>query len=180
MSYPSVPAACPHIHDPGTEIFRRISHWLTAPPATNHAETDQRHEWSDEEIVLLHWRLLQEICELANPASPLEEKLDTLQWVFADPDQEDAPFSFARCVRVVGCSPLSPIAYCGKVDTHELQRGLRTMAKAWLDATVARYPSWVREAFASHPAWIASHLARNPQWLNEQIHRHRREGDLFN
>src|SRR5690242_20348953 len=39
-------------------------------------------EWSEEDIVFLHWRLLQEVSHLADPEKPLEEKFDTLRWVF--------------------------------------------------------------------------------------------------
>ena len=41
-------------------------------------------EWSEEDIVLLHWRLLKEIGRLADPETPLEEKFDTLRWVFTE------------------------------------------------------------------------------------------------
>ena len=50
-----------------------------APGSTREAWVE---EWSEDDIVLLHWRLLQEIRHLADPATPLEEKLDTLRWVF--------------------------------------------------------------------------------------------------
>ena len=36
-------------------------------------------EWSEEDIVFLHWRLLEEVSHLAEPATPLEEKFDTLR-----------------------------------------------------------------------------------------------------
>src|SRR5947199_74565 len=42
-------------------------------------------EWSEEDVVLLHWRLLQELGGLSDPDTPLDEKLDTLRWVFTDP-----------------------------------------------------------------------------------------------
>ena len=77
-------------------------------------------EWSEDDIVLLHWRLLQEIRHLADPATPLEEKLDTLRWVFTEREKDGLPFSFVNCLRVVGCSPLSPIPYCGLVDAERL------------------------------------------------------------
>ena len=44
------------------------------------------------------------------PATPLEEKFDTLRWVFSEREKDGLPFSFVSCLRVVGCSPLSPIA----------------------------------------------------------------------
>ena len=78
-------------------------------------------EWSEEDIVFLHWRLLQEISHLADPDKPLEEKFDTLRWIFTEREKDSQPFSFVSCLRVVGCSPLSPIAYCGLVDAQEVR-----------------------------------------------------------
>ena len=65
-------------------------------------------EWSEEDIVFLHWRLLRQLSGLSDPETPLEEKLNVLRWVFSEHDKESRPFSFANCLRVVGCSPLSP------------------------------------------------------------------------
>ena len=78
-------------------------------------------EWSEEDIVFLHWRLLQEVSQLADPATPLAEKFDTLRWVFSEREKDGLPFSFVSCLRVVGCSPLSPIAYCGRIDTEDVR-----------------------------------------------------------
>ena len=97
-------------------------------------------DWSEEDIVLLHWRLLQEVNRLADPATPLEEKFDTLRWVFTERSKDDRPFSFASCLRVVGCSPLSPIAYCGQVDAEEIRDRIRLGVRSWLPATLLRYP----------------------------------------
>lgn len=136
-------------------------------------------EWSEDDIVLLHWRLLQEIRHLADPATPLEEKLDTLRWVFTEREKDGLPFSFVNCLRVVGCSPLSPIPYCGLVDAEEVRERIRHGLQAWLHATLARYPDWVREAVATHPEWVESRLTRNPQWINEQLKQMSVQGDLF-
>jgi hypothetical protein len=136
-------------------------------------------EWTEEEIVFLHWRLLQEVRLLANPETPLEEKYDTLRWVFTERDKDDRPFSFVNCLRVVGCSPLSPIGYCGLVDAEELRDQIRNSVRAWLVETMRRYPDWVREAIAANPAWVEVHLAKNPQWINEQLKRMSTDGDLF-
>lgn len=135
-------------------------------------------EWSEEDVVFLHWRLLQEVSHLADPDTPLEEKFDTLRWVFTEREKDGRPFSFVSCLRVVGCSPLSPIAYCGLVDA-ELRDHIRNSMKAWLGQTLQRYPDWVREAIAVNPAWIEARLAKNPQWINEQLKRMSTEGDLF-
>ena len=142
-------------------------------------DDDTPVEWSEEDVVFLHWRLLQEVNRLADPATPLEEKFDTLRWVFTERAKDGMPFSFASCLRVVGCSPLSPIAYCGLVDVEEVRDRIRLGLRAWLPATLLRYPDWVREAVASNPEWIEARLERNPQWINEQLKRMADEGDLF-
>ena len=136
-------------------------------------------EWSEEDVVFLHWRLLQEVSHLADPDTPLEEKFDTLRWVFTEREKDGRPFSFVSCLRVVGCSPMSPIAYCGLVDAEELRDHIRNSVKACLGQTLQRYPDWVREAIAINPAWIEARLAKNPQWINEQLKRMSTEGDLF-
>ncbi len=136
-------------------------------------------EWSEEDVVLLHWRLLREISSLRNPETPLEEKLDTLRWIFTERDKESRPFSFFNCLMVVGCSPLSPVPYFGLVDAEEIRDAISCQVNAWLNATLARYPCWVREAFLSNPGWIENRLSKNPQWINEQIKKHQAEGDLF-
>lgn len=136
-------------------------------------------EWSEEDVVLLHWRLLKEVGDLRDPATPLEEKLDTLRWVFTDRDKESQPFSFVNCLKVVGCSPLSPLPYVGLVDAEEMRDAIQLQVKAWLNATLERYPSWVREAVLKNPEWVESRLAKNPQWINEQIRKQSAQGDLF-
>ena len=129
--------------------------------------------------MFLHWRLLQEVRHLADPATPLADKLDTLRWVFTEREKDAAPFSFVSCLRVVGCSPLSPIAYCGLVDAEEIRSRIRHGVQRWLEATLTRYPEWVRRAVARNPEWVEAHLARNPQWINEQIKQLSGQGDLF-
>ena len=136
-------------------------------------------EWTEQDVVLLHWRLLQEIEALSDPATPLEEKLDTLRWVFTEREKDGAPFSFVNCLRVVGCSPLSPIAYCGRVDAEEVRDRIRHCLKEWLVATLKRYPDWVRKVVAGNPEWVEARLARNPQWINEQIKQMSEQGDQF-
>jgi len=136
-------------------------------------------EWSEEDIVFLHWRLLQEVSHLADPTTPLEEKFDTLRWVFSEREKDGLPFSFVSCLRVVGCSPLSPIAYCGRVDAEEVRDRIRHNLKDWFNATLERYPDWVCDAVVHNPAWVEARLAKNPQWINEQIKRMAVQGDLF-
>ncbi len=136
-------------------------------------------EWSEEDIVFLHWRLLQEVSHLADPATPLEEKFDTLRWVFSERGKDGLPFSFVSCLRVVGCSPLSPIAYCGRVDAEEVRDRIRHNLKAWFNTSLERYPDWVCDAVVHNPEWVEARLAKNPQWINEQIKRMTVQGDLF-
>ncbi len=136
-------------------------------------------EWEEEDIVFLHWRLLKEVGGLRDPATPLEEKLDTLRWIFTEREKESRPFSFVNCLKVVGCSPLSPMPYFGLLDAEEIRDAIRCQVKCWLNATLMRYPSWVREAVLRNPTWIESRLSKNPQWINEQIKKHSVQGDLF-
>ncbi len=154
-----------------------------ASTATALASLDTDHgspiEWSEEDVVLLHWRLLKEIGRLADPETPLEEKFDTLRWVFTERDKDLRPFSFVSCLRVVGCSPLSPLPYCGLVDVEEVRDFIRLAIPHWLQQTLKRYPTWVREAIVDHPDWVEARLARNPQWINEEVRRFASEGDLF-
>ena len=136
-------------------------------------------EWSEEDIVFLHWRLLKEVGDLRDPETPLEGKLSTLRWVFTERDKESRPFSFVNCLNVVGCSPLSPAPYFGLVDAEEIREAIRYQVKAWLSATLERYPSWVREAVFKNPEWVEARLEKNPQWINEQVKKHTAQGDLF-
>jgi len=169
----------------------RLPHWKDQGQFAQ--DTDPRHqegkvadpdddasvEWSEEDVVHLHWRLLQEVDRLADPATPLEEKFDTLRWVFTEPAKDGLPFSFASCLRVIGCSPLSPITYCGLVDVDEVRERIRLSLRRWLPATLLRYPKWVRDAVIHNPEWVQARLERNPQWINEQLKRMADEGDLF-
>lgn len=140
---------------------------------------DEPVEWSEEDVVFLHWRLLKDIADLKDPATPLEVKLDTLRWIFTDPDKEDRPFSFASCLKVVGCSPLSPLPYVGQVDADGFRDAIQRRIKPWLLATLDKYPEWIREAFLAHPDWVERGLARNPQWINQEIRKRTVQQDLF-
>lgn len=145
-----------------------------------HLFDDTPVEWNEEDVVFLHWRLLKEVEQLANPTAPLDEKFDILRWIFTEPEKDDQPFSFVSCLRVVGCSPLSPITYCGLVDTEDIRDHIRNSLRFWFRATLERYPDWVRDAVIHNPQWIDARLAKNPQWINEQIKRMSATGDLFN
>jgi hypothetical protein len=132
----------------------------------------QAPEWSEAAIVQLHWMLLSELKKLADPETPLEEKIDTLDWALTSPANDHAPFSFASCVRVVGTSPLSPTAYFGLVEVDELRSWIFVNARRWLRETIVRYPRWAQDLFFSNPHFAAAQLSANPQWFNEQIRRH--------
>ena len=187
----SVPPTCAPVgYQPSSQpFFDALLHRLQAgdaPPtpslgslASLEADEGQPIEWSEEDVVLLHWRLLKEIGRLADPETPLEEKFDTLRWVFTEHDKDLRPFSFVSCLRVVGCSPLSPLPYCGLIDAEEVRDFIRFAIPQWLRQTLSRYPAWVREAIVDHPDWVEARLARNPQWINEEVRRVAVEGALF-
>lgn len=69
-------------------------------------------EWSEEDIVFLHWRLLQEVSHLADPDKPLEEKFDTLRWIFTEREKDRQPLYSTGCFHVVcrsaACGGLLP------------------------------------------------------------------------
>jgi hypothetical protein len=161
---------------------------LKAEPSTGQAPQGvgsldnplQAADWTEEEVVHLHWRLLERIKLLRDTRTPLEEKIEILHWMFTDAERDKKPFSFVNCVRVVGVSPLSPTpCFIGVADAEEVRDWVRCRLKRWLIESLENYPMWVRNAIVEQPGWIALQLERNPQWLNEQIRRNRVEGDLF-
>lgn len=187
MQHQSVSPRVPHPTPVGS-VFSPLTAIFSARPAAIPDRStierllddeDAPIDWSEEDIVFLHWRLLKEISHLADPATPLEEKFDTLRWVFSERKKDGLPFSFANCLHVVGCSPLSPIAYCGQIDAEVVRDSIRHHLKAWLAATLERYPAWVREVVGRNPEWVADQLAKNPQWINEQVKQVSVQGDLF-
>jgi hypothetical protein len=142
-------------------------------PAADAGITDLQVTWEEAEVVGLHWRLLQELGHLQDPETPLDEKIDTLNWVFTEPDKDARPFSFVNCLRVVGCSPLSPVdGYFGLVDHEAVRDWIAANVPRWMRATVDRYPPWARELIQRDPQHVARQLLRDPQWLNEQVKRH--------
>jgi len=156
--------------------------WQDLPPQAQqavHEYLEEAPEWTEEDVVQLHWRLLLELRRLPDPETPLEEKLDTLAWALTDPMLDGRPFSFASCLRVVGTSPLSPTAYFGAVQVEDVREWLRSNARKWLRATLARYPVWVQVLVREQPDWVAKQLSKNPQWLNEQIKAIEDAPDLF-
>ena len=140
---------------------------------------DVRQDFSEEEVVCLHWLLLEKIQLLCDSHAPLAEKFELMRWIFTDPVHDRQPFSFVNCVRVVGCSPLSQLPFIGLTDAEAIRAWIAHRLPMWLDATLALYPRWVADAVRANPAWVAERLERNPQWLNEQARRHGAEDDLF-
>jgi hypothetical protein len=136
-------------------------------------------EFSEEEVVGLHWWLLRKVRLLEIPSTPLAEKFELVRWVFTDPVHDRQPFSFVNCLRVVACSPLSRLPYVGACDPEEVRDWIAAHLRRWFEASLACYPAWVRHAVMSNPEWVADHLAANPQWINEQMRRHEERGDLF-
>ncbi len=136
-------------------------------------------EWSEEDVVLLHWLLLKQVQRLADPETPFAEKIWTLNWVFTDPGKDALPFSFASCVKVVSCSPLSPLPFIGDFDVSDLRDRLAHSARRWMRESVERFPPWVQETLRRNPAAVLAKLERNPQYLNEQIRERHLHGDLF-
>jgi hypothetical protein len=123
--------------------------------------------------------LLKQVQRLADPETPFAEKIWTLNWVFTDPEKDALPFSFVSCVKVVSCSPLSPLPFIGDFDVSDLREMLARSARRWIRESVARFPPWVQEALRRNPGPLLAKLERNPQYLNEQIRERQLKGDLF-
>jgi hypothetical protein len=118
-------------------------------------------EWTEDDVVQLHWLLLKQAVSLDDPATPLADKFDTLRWIFSSPDKEHMPFSFTNCVRVVGTSPLSPTPYFGLVDVEAVRDWIRTNARRWVLDSVHLLPAWVQELILARPDWV--------DWLAERV-----------
>ena len=144
-------------------------HGLSDPPVAEESAAGGYAVWSTEEIVRLHFVLLDDLRRLAEPETPLEERFELLEWVFTDRERELEPFSFGTCVRVV-------FRTC---DADGVREELRRLTLAWLRDAVARFPAWLGEQILRDPQWAAAELHRNPQWINEELLRQSREPDLF-
>jgi len=142
-------------------------------------KADPPVKWTEEDVVHLHCLLLHDLSALANPRTPLAEKFEILRWVYTDPDKDGLPFSFANCVHVAGCSPLSTFPYFGRLHANDVRDLLQGYVRRWLRETLDRYPAWVRDAIRRDPQWSADQLATAPQWINEQVKSQREQGDLF-
>lgn len=134
-------------------------------------------EFSEEELVALHWWLLRKVSLLSDPRTPLDEKFELVRWVFTDPVRDTQPFSFVNCMKVVSGSPLSQLPFIGAVDAQEVRDWISSHLCRWFMGALHDYPAWVRQAVMAKPDWISENLFKNPQWMNEQIKLH--ESDLF-
>ena len=139
------------------------------PPEVNEAASVAYAAWSTEEIVGLHFILLDDLHRLAEPETPLEERFELLEWVFTDSVLEDRPFSFRACVRL----------YLRTCDPDTVREELRRLSHAWLRTAVADLPAWFGTRILREPQWAATELHRNPRWINEALRRRASEPDLF-
>jgi len=140
-----------------------------APPGVQEAAPGGYSAWSTEEIVRLHFILLDDLRRLADADTPLEERFELVEWVFTERALEARPFSFRSCVRL----------YMRTCDVDGVRDELRPLLRVWLDEAVATLPAWLGERILREPQWAASELHRNPQWINEALARHARDPDLF-
>lgn len=136
-------------------------------------------EFSEEDVVRLHWWLLQKVRLLAVASTPLAEKFEIVRWVFTDAEHDVKPFSFVSCMRVAACSPLSRLPFIGACDPDEVRAWIAARLRRWFEASLVGYPAWVQHAVLANPEWAADRLAENPQWINEQVRRHQERTDLF-
>jgi hypothetical protein len=129
----------------------------------------ERTEWTDEEIVMLHG-ILFDTCEekLKDPETPLDEVIDCLRWIFSDTRKDDFAFSFSNTLKLYR-----------RPNARDIREEMQSGVKRYLAERLKRYPSWVAEAFWSDPERFADELERNPQWINESLRRQARDGDLF-
>ena len=138
---------------------------------------DDAIEFSEEELVALHWWLLRKVSLLSDPRTPLDEKFELVRWVFTDPVRDTQPFSFVNCMKVVSGSPLSQLPFIGAIDAQEVRDWIASQLCRWFMTALQDYPAWVRQAVLAKPDWISDNLFKNPQWMNEQVKLH--EADLF-
>lgn len=138
---------------------------------------DDAIEFTEEELVALHWWLLRKVSLLSDPRTPLDEKFELVRWVFTDPVRDTQPFSFVNCMKVVSGSPLSQLPFIGAIDAQEVRDWIGSQLGGWFLSSLQEYPEWARQAVLAKPDWISENLFKNPQWMNEQIKLH--QSDLF-
>jgi hypothetical protein len=125
--------------------------------------TDREPVWMVDEMVHLHFILLDECKQLSDPEYPLAEKLDILAWMFADESHDLHALSFYRCARQAW----------GSCDVRSAASDVRHLIPQWIDDTLGIYPRWARQwvkGFLLHtPDSLLKILDKNPQFVNELI-----------
>ncbi|TXG80578.1 MAG: hypothetical protein E6R14_08985 [Thermomicrobiales bacterium] len=128
-------------------------------------------DWQEEDIVKLCWVLLKNVECLAEPATPLMEKILILNWIFTDPERLDYPFSFDFCVKAVCLSPHSELPYIGDLEVDGLRDTIQGFVRKWMHESAARYPAWVHRMITENPEFAVRRFEADPQWLNREIKR---------
>lgn len=113
--------------------------------------TSEEHWWTTDEIVLLHFILIDECSEIARPDANNENRIDILKWMFTDPWLEDGPFSFKNAIAVYGGS----------------RPGLGKFHERILSSVGSLVPKWRRAAIEKKEQVLAKRAQRTGQ------------GDLF-
>jgi hypothetical protein len=127
--------------------------------------TDREPVWMMDEMVQVHFILLNECQQLSDPEFPLAEKLDVLSWMFADQSHDMHALSFYRCARQAW----------GSCDVRSAASDIKRLIPQWIDETLQLYPRWARKwvrGFLLHnPDGLLKILDKNPQFINEMIRR---------
>jgi hypothetical protein len=127
--------------------------------------TDREPVWMVDEMVQVHFILLNECQQLSDPEFPLAEKLDILAWLLADDSHDMHALSFYRCARQAW----------GSCDVRSAASAIQGLMPQWIDETLLVYPRWARKwvrGFLLHnPDGLLKILDKNPQFVNEMIRR---------
>jgi hypothetical protein len=97
--------------------------------------TQESPEWIDDEMVMLHFILLDQCRYLSRASSSMERKKDLLQWIFTDPELEDKPFSFKNSVMLVTGNPPQFGAVYARV-----KEALGSLIPRWIEESVRSKP----------------------------------------
>lgn len=89
--------------------------------------TTEEPEWTLDEIIGLHFILLNECACLARELGSEQRKQEVLAWVFTDPLHDTMPFSFANCVKLFGRDKVEVGSLAARI-----REGLKPMLKSWL------------------------------------------------
>jgi len=137
--------------------------------------------WSVEEIVDLHMILLEDLQRIANPRTPIGDAIELLCWVFARPEQDDAPFSLKNCLKVVnGFAYRDSMAdpKMGQFNVASFREAFKRELKPWWKALVSRQSKLVREILTNDLDFFVKQVLANPQWANEELKKLKVHSDL--